>query len=88
MSDPGLDEDARQTLVNRLMTARRDVKHFKEDPIKLKKARAKVYAAKVALGERGPVWWTDASPDENRKLVKNSSYNEWWIKEAQTSSTD
>jgi hypothetical protein len=34
--------------------------------------------AKVALGERGPVWWTDGSPDFNRRLVINSPYAEWF----------
>ncbi|GMN02010.1 hypothetical protein [Erythrobacter sp. MTPC3] len=43
-----------------------------------KAARVKVHAAKVALGERGPVWWDDGAPDENRKLVHNSSYADWW----------
>lgn len=43
-----------------------------------KAARAQVHAAKVALGERGPVWWEDGAPDENRKMVRNSSYADWW----------
>ena len=41
-------------------------------------ARARVDTAKVALGERGPVWWTDGSPDLNRRLVANTPYAEWW----------
>ena len=40
-------------------------------------ARAKVNAAKVALGERGPPWWTGA-PDYNRRLIKNTPYATWW----------
>jgi len=88
MSDPDLDEDERQRLVDNLMSARRDVKQFKTDPKKLKTARAKVHAAKVALGERGPVWWTDKAPDENKKMVKNSSYKEWWIKQTRHMSPD
>ena len=40
-------------------------------------ARARVDAAKVALGERGPVWWTDGAPDENRRLVRNTGYAAW-----------
>jgi hypothetical protein len=32
---------------------------------------------KEALGERGPVWWTDGAPDFNRKLVKNTPYADW-----------
>ncbi len=41
-------------------------------------ARAGVDAAKVALGERGPVWWTDGSPDFNRHLAKNTPYAQWF----------
>jgi len=43
-----------------------------------KAARAQVHEAKLALGERGPVWWNDGAPDENRKMVRNSSYADWW----------
>ena len=45
-----------------------------------KAARAQVHAAKIALGERGPVWWNDGAPDENRIMVRNSSYADWWEK--------
>ena len=43
----------------------------------MKRARADVQAAKVALGERGPVWWRDGAPDYNRKLARNTPYAEW-----------
>ena len=39
-----------------------------------KTARAAVHEAKVALGERGPVWWDDGAPDYTRKLVENTPY--------------
>jgi hypothetical protein len=41
-------------------------------------ARAAVDRAKIALGERGPVWWTDGAPDYNRRLAKNTPYAEWF----------
>lgn len=41
-------------------------------------ARAAVDAAKHALGERGPVWWTDGAPDYNRYLAKNTPYAAWF----------
>ena len=41
-------------------------------------ARQQVDDAKVALGERGPVWWTDDTPDVNRHMVKNTSYAAWF----------
>lgn len=79
-SNPSLDEDVRQRLIDALMAARREVKKAKglEDALQLKHAREKVQLAKVALGERGPVWWGDGSPDFNRQLVANSPYAEWF----------
>ena len=44
------------------------------DPDAEKAAQAQVHAAKVALGERGPVWWTDGAPDYTRYLIKNTPY--------------
>lgn len=41
-------------------------------------ARADVDAAKVALGERGPVWWTDGAPDLNRRMAQNTIYADWF----------
>ncbi|WP_064596680.1 hypothetical protein [Pseudomonas sp. DR 5-09] len=79
-SNPSLDEDVRQRLVDTLMAARREVKNAKgsQNASQLKRAREKVQMAKVALGERGPVWWADGSPDFNRRLVINSPYAEWF----------
>ncbi len=39
-----------------------------------------VNAAKVALGERGGVWWTDGSPDYNRSRVVDTPYAAWYDK--------
>lgn len=41
-------------------------------------ARQGVEEAKRALGERGPVWWQDGTPDHNRRLVTNTPYREWY----------
>ncbi len=41
-------------------------------------ARAAVDEAKRALGERGPVWWTDGAPDYNRRMVRNTPYAAWF----------
>jgi hypothetical protein len=40
--------------------------------------------AKQALGERGPVWWDDGSPDLNRHMAKNTPYADWYAKLART----
>jgi hypothetical protein len=42
------------------------------------RAKQRVSAAKIALGERGPVWWTDGSPDRNRHMAKNTEYSKWF----------
>ncbi|RRV10582.1 hypothetical protein EGJ27_02915 [Pseudomonas sp. v388] len=79
-SNPALSEDERQRLVRQLMNARRAVKAAKVsgDPDEMKVARASVQAAKVALGERGPVWWDDGAPDLNQHMVRNTFYAEWF----------
>ncbi len=60
------------------MDARRAVRDAKGDAPKLEQARARVDAAKSALGERGPVWWDDGAPDYNRHMAENTPYAEWW----------
>jgi len=79
-SNPHLAPDHRQTLVNALMAARRAVGAAKRstDASALAAARRQVDAAKHALGERGPVWWTDGAPDLNRHMVHTTSYAEWY----------
>ncbi|MDY6946423.1 MAG: hypothetical protein SXG53_11940, partial [Pseudomonadota bacterium] len=79
-ANPNLAADVRATLVHDLMLARREVKMAMRasSQERLSKARAKVHAAKVALGERGPAWWNDGSGDFNRFLVKNTPYAAWY----------
>ncbi len=79
-SNPALNEQTRQQLVKDLMSARRDVRAAKGDTAALARARRRVDDAKVALGERGPVWWNDGEPDFNRHLVKNSPYAAWFAR--------
>ncbi|MFJ7789359.1 hypothetical protein [Pseudomonas sp. NPDC096925] len=75
-TNPSLSECEKRRLMHALMDARRDVKRAKraDDTSMLKSARARVNAAKVGLGERGPVWWEDGSPDYNRCRVDLSPY--------------
>lgn len=79
MSNPALDPATRQNLVEQLMTARRQVGMAKKagDAEAERSARAAVDAAKRALGERGPVWWSDGAPDYNRHMVANTPYAQW-----------
>ncbi|WP_417503802.1 hypothetical protein [Marinomonas gallaica] len=80
VSNPNLSDSAREAYVKQLMDARRDVKAAKatEDDARMSAARQAVNEAKVALGERGPVWWQDGAKDYNRYLVKNTPYHEWF----------
>lgn len=79
-SNPGLPPEQRQVLVEQLMKARRQVGAAKKagDAVAERNARAEVDKAKRALGERGPVWWTDGAPDFNRRLAINTPYAEWY----------
>ena len=80
LSNPALPPDQRQHLVNELMQARRAVATARKagDHAAEHLARAAVDQAKRALGERGPVWWTDGAPDFNRHMVQNSPYAGWY----------
>ncbi|NHZ94254.1 hypothetical protein [Massilia sp. CCM 8734] len=79
-SNPALAPDERQALVDQLMTARRQVGAAKKsgDADADRSARAAVDTAKRALGERGPVWWTDGAPDLNRRMAANTPYGQWY----------
>ncbi len=78
MADPALRGEERQRLVGELMAARRAVRDARGDPAATAAARARVDAAKRALGERGPVWWTDGAPDLNRRMVHMTGYAAWF----------
>ena len=77
-TDPRLSEPERQALVRDLMTARRAVKLAGDNAESLRKARAAVHRAKVALGERGPVWWDDGAEPVDNFHPKNTPYANWW----------
>jgi len=79
-SNPHLPPEERERLVKRLMDARREVGRAKKagDADAERAARGQVDEAKRALGERGPVWWTDGAPDFNRRMVANTPYAEWF----------
>jgi hypothetical protein len=79
-SNPELSEAERDRLVHSLMNARRDVAAACRvgDSDREARAHATVDQAKIALGERGPVWWTHGAPDFNRHLARNSPYAAWF----------
>ena len=79
-ANPALTPQRRAELVGELMAARRDkgAALRSGDDAAREEARARVDAAKHALGERGPVWWSDGAPDLNRHLVRNTPYADWF----------
>ncbi|MBB4658856.1 hypothetical protein [Parvularcula dongshanensis] len=76
-TDPNLPEETRKAQVGALMRARRAVRDAQTSD-ETAAARAAVQKAKVALGERGPVWWRDGAPDYSRRAPKNTPYAAWW----------
>lgn len=77
-SNPDLPASERDRLVGDLMKARRAVRAAAGEPAATAMARAAVDAAKVALGERGAVWWRDGAPDYNRHMARNTPYADWF----------
>ena len=79
-TDPRLEPACRERLTRELMSARR----AKQAAIKAgdddarRAARQRVDAAKTALGERGPPWWSDGSPDYNRRMANRTPYAAWF----------
>ncbi len=77
-SNPNLSAEVRSELVHELMIARRAVRNALATRGDVDAARAQVDAAKRALGERGPVWWTDGSPDFSRCAIDETPYHQWF----------
>lgn len=77
-SNPSLPATERDRLVHELMSARQAVRTALRSNAGLAAARTRVNDAKVALGERGPVWWKDGAPDVNRHMARNTDYAEWF----------
>lgn len=85
-SNPAIPEAERERLVRELMKARGDIRRGKQrdNAEQIAEARQRVHRAKIALGERGPVWWQDGTPDYNRHKVENTPYREWYERTVKT----
>lgn len=77
-SNPALTATGRDRLVHDLMSARQAVRTALRTGQGLADARTRVNDAKVALGERGPVWWSDGAPDVTRHMARNTVYADWF----------
>lgn len=74
-TDPSIPPVLRTELVSELMAARRAVAVAKRSGTAvraedLRAIRRRVHAAKLALGERGALWWNDQSDEELRPRVE------------------
>ncbi len=65
-TNPSLDDSTRRRAVKQLMQAR------------MAKDAHEVLAAKITLGEAGPVWWDDNEPDYSGQLPSETPYANWW----------
>jgi len=65
-TNPELDDSTRRKAVKLLMQAR------------MAKDKEAVLRAKIALGEAGPVWWEDESPDYSGQHPSETPYADWW----------
>ncbi len=79
-ANPALPEGVRAALVHELMAARaaKGRAMRAQDAAAREAARMRVDTAKVGLGERGPVWWTDGAPDYGRCLARTTPYARWF----------
>jgi uncharacterized protein len=68
-TDPAIPEADAARLRRWLMAARRDVGSATRagDDDAERRARARVHAAKTALGERGPQWWEQSDDDRRSR---------------------
>ncbi|MDB6454029.1 hypothetical protein [Falsirhodobacter sp. 20TX0035] len=80
--NPHLSEADRARLVSDLMHARRAVETARSagDAQAEDAAHRAVNAVKIALGERGPVWWNDGAPDLNRHMARTTPYADWFAR--------
>ena len=74
-TDPSIGESDGAVLRRWLMAARRDVGTATRagDADRESAARARVHAAKTALGERGPAWW-DQTDRERAERVRDGMH--------------
>jgi hypothetical protein len=81
-ANPRPDKAERADLVGRRMAARRAVRDAKKAADREAEAVAHLAVDEVkrALGERGPAWWDDGSPNLNRHMAKNTPYADWYTK--------
>lgn len=76
-TNPALDDSARRRLIKTLMQARMAERRADSEAA-YAQARADIQAAKVALGEAGPVWWDDGAEDFSGLAPEATPYADWW----------
>ena len=82
-TNPSLTDTERRKLIKQMMQARMASRNVQNES-DLAEARAAVHIAKVALGERGPVWWNDGAPDYSGADPAETPYAIWWATVSRT----
>ena len=77
--NPDLPNDRIDELLIVLFNSRRDLRRARQregtEPPELVGA---IEAARLALGQSGPVWWDDGAPDLDGAPVLSTCYAEWY----------
>lgn len=76
-TNPALSDAERRAAIKRMMQGRLAFQNAKTDT-EFEQAKALIHAAKVALGESGPVWWDDDTDDYSGNDPLNTPYADWW----------
>jgi hypothetical protein len=71
-TDPAIPEEVAAQLRKELMSARRAVRDARDDA-EVTRARTRVQAAKVALGERGTPWWEQTMAEREARWSQTPS---------------
>lgn len=79
--NPTLPQQERVSLIAELIRARSAARHARRDgdDEALLAAKRDIEAAKTALGERGPPWWSDGTADLSRQPAQDSPYRQWFV---------
>ena len=67
----------RRGFIKKLMQGRLAIRSAQTEE-ELEQANALVHAAKVGLGERGPVWWDGDAEDYSGLDPTRTPYADWW----------
>ena len=77
MTNPALSDGERRSAIKSMMQARLALRHASSGT-EAEMARRDLNAAKMLLGETGPVWWNDGAADLTGQHPGGTIYAAWW----------